>query len=200
MHAHQQSSRPAVTLLETIIVLFIIGGLLALLLPAVQKARDSVRNATCENNLHQLAAALHQFVVINKKLPAPPQPKLVSGWASAILPYMEDRILGQDLAGNPSIADPAIAQQISHRPLIMTCPFGWEGDSNIVSVPASHYAMWTNSNRDFWRLMDVPIGSRIAWVESPEVPSGALPRDEGPHSGGYNVVDSGGYLHWEPTQ
>jgi type II secretory pathway pseudopilin PulG len=197
MRAKQRRSRRAVTLLETIIVLVIISALLALLLPAVQKARDSVRNASCKNNLHQLALAMHHFLELNKKFPAPPQPKLVSGWAIAILPYMEDRILGQDLAGNPSISDPSIAQQVSHRPLIMTCPFGWEGDSSVISIPASHYAMETNSNRDYFRLSDVPVSSRVPWVESPELQSISLSRDDGPHDGGYYIADSQGDVRWE---
>lgn len=187
--------RPGVTLLETIVVLCIIALLLAFLLPAVQRGRDAARNASCKNNLHQIALATRQFWVLTKKLPNPAQPNVVNGWAIDILPFLEDRVFADQLAGNPSINQPSILQQISHRPLIMTCPFGWEGDSDIPSIPASHYA-FSSPNPNYFRYCDVPLTSRVAWVASPEMDTSELPRDEGPHDGGYYIADSQGDVRW----
>ena len=191
--AKRSDSRPGTTLVESIVVLSIIAIMLALLLPALQRSRLAAMDATCKNNLHQLSLAMHQYWVVRKNLPDSAQPNTVGGWAIAILPFMEERLLAAQLAGNPSLSQQSILPLISRRPRIMRCPLGWEGDSSIPSVPASHYAFeWRNQNAfkrlkpTGFRLFDVPVNSRIAWVQSPEMIWEMLPQDEGPHSGRYN--------------
>jgi prepilin-type N-terminal cleavage/methylation domain-containing protein/prepilin-type processing-associated H-X9-DG protein len=58
------------TLVELLVVIAIIGTLMALLLPAVQKARESSRRSSCANNLHQLALAAQEFDTRFRKFPA----------------------------------------------------------------------------------------------------------------------------------
>lgn len=90
----------AFTLVELLVVITIIGILIALLLPAVQAAREAARRLQCGNNLKQMALALHNYATAAGSFPPGgvtegPCCSTKSGttWTICILPYIEQQAL-----------------------------------------------------------------------------------------------------------
>jgi prepilin-type N-terminal cleavage/methylation domain-containing protein len=102
-HPSALAYRPrALTLVELLVVIAIIGALVALLLPAVQAAREAARLQQCQNNLHQIGLALHAYHAAFNELPIGclekrVAPKKADGrqlaWSASVLPQLEQQAL-----------------------------------------------------------------------------------------------------------
>jgi type II secretory pathway pseudopilin PulG len=86
--------RPALTLIEALVVIGIVGTLLALALPAIQHVRNSSYRLKCANHVKQLGLALHQFHMAAGFLPpgqtfnGPKGTYRYLGWQPRLLPYL----------------------------------------------------------------------------------------------------------------
>jgi prepilin-type N-terminal cleavage/methylation domain-containing protein len=176
----QSLARRGLTLLELLIVLFIIAGLIALLAPALGRARESARRSTCESNLRQLSMAMRMYVETNRRAPDPAPAGRLGGWSVALLPFLEQRETAQAILAGPT----PLAESL---PAIMLCPSAVREPARI---PIAHYVMATGFNREVWYLGDAPLDFNVDWLSGPEVTHDVWRTKAGPHNGGSLVTST----------
>ncbi|EAQ82815.1 DUF1559 domain-containing protein [Blastopirellula marina] len=92
------------TLVELLVVIAIIGVLIALLLPAVQQAREAARRMSCSNNLKQVGLAVHNYHDTHLKLPIGAQYYWHSNFLVHLLPFLEQGNIYDGLVFNNASA------------------------------------------------------------------------------------------------
>jgi prepilin-type N-terminal cleavage/methylation domain-containing protein len=177
-------AKRGVTLLEILIVFAIIGIMMGLLFPAIQAARKSSHITACDNNVRQIDLGLRMYVDVQRGyFPFPFHDDQPSGWALAILPFIEEIPLSERFAYDQPITSPQNLAAAAHRPDLFQCPVTVEIESTIPGVGVTNYLVvidQTHRDRGFrnrnWQVKDAPEGSRYPWCTSPE---------KAPADGGY---------------
>ena len=144
----RRTARPGFTLVELLVVIAIIGILVALLLPAVQMAREAARRMQCSNHMKQIGLALHNYHDTFKTFPpsatwgAPVPGRRLQGayhhtWLVKILPFVEQQVLYDTIDQRYRIwGQPVVGKTVP----VLRCP----SDGDFRKVEKTHGIAITN--------------------------------------------------------
>jgi prepilin-type N-terminal cleavage/methylation domain-containing protein len=137
--------RSGFTLVELLVVIAIIGILVALLLPAVQAAREAARRASCQNNLAQIILATLNYEMAHRSYPAGtldakgPIQSMPAGyhhsWITQILPQLEQTNIFNAIDRKVGVYHPKNAPARKAFLRVLACP-----SSGVANSAYSHYA------------------------------------------------------------
>lgn len=166
-------SRKGFTLVELLVVIAIIGILVALLLPAVQMAREAARRISCSNNLKQFGLAMHEFAGDRKHFPVAWSPAANSsgsfdGWSAQaqMLPYLERETLSDWIDFQRSYAyatqdDPRTGLRTplsAVRISTLLCPSDPGDEVRISGGRPKYYPLNYGVNQGVWQVYDPRSG------------------------------------------
>jgi type II secretory pathway pseudopilin PulG len=192
--------RRAASLIELLVVIFIIGIMLSLLLPALSGARGKANDVKCMNNLRQVSLALSRAIGTMRKFP------LRNEWTIVALRCMEEDVLYDAIKNNtnPNADYP--------RPPLYFCPFQEDFPSRVPTVGFCHFVLVVDRPEDArrdrrphkkvgWDVMDRrllaedPQRPQQPWYIGPEISyigrMTMLANEPGPHPDGKYMTDRG---------
>jgi prepilin-type N-terminal cleavage/methylation domain-containing protein len=185
--ATRQPAASAFTLVELLVVIAIIGILVALLLPAIQAARESARKTQCINQIHQLTLALQNFHdakggfppgVLNDKGELFTYPRIT--WMMHTFPYLEEGTLfgAFNMKATKGCAegvwlDPANYPAVNKSVAGLLCPSDGEGDL-FHNHPGCGGQVARGNYAGFFG--NVNMGGVLAYFKNPNAPSMTTPK------------------------
>ena len=167
--------RQAFTLIELLVVIAIIASLVAILLPAVQQAREAARRSQCSNNLKQMGIAMHNYYDVHNRFPISQSWAVLNNtagvnsisacWARSLLPFVEQSGIKDAYNDSLSHLDPVNRPLIGQSLALFKCPsspaqavvemevqssFQWLGASTgeKINVGINEYACSSNAYID----------------------------------------------------
>jgi len=192
----------------------LIAVLLALLLPAVQMAREAARRSQCVNNLKQIALAMHEYESVYRVLPPAltldPEGKPLLSWRVLLLPYLDQAALYEQFKLDEPWDGPHNKLLLAKMPKVFECP-SWpkRGPENstyqVLIGPGTLFekaeGIAVNEVRDGMSntLMVLDTKAPIPWTQ----PSGLVFTPNKPieglgsnHTGGFNAVFGDGSVRF----
>jgi type II secretory pathway pseudopilin PulG len=138
---HSRSRREAMSLIEVLVVIGILGLLMGLLLPAVQRVREMAAQTGCRNNQRQIGHALQNYHAARGNLPPgysydetaddggrrpSPDPRYWTfpgwSWAAHLLPFLDQKNLAEQIRWNVAVEDPDMAAVRTQILPTFACP------------------------------------------------------------------------------
>jgi len=172
--------RRAFTLLELLVVIAIIGVLIALLLPAIQKVRESASRLQCQNNLKQIGVAFHGYHDMHGRLPPGATNTWMAGWATYLLPHLEQQNIYAQLDLTKATYMPAAGVLFNRDKLknlavpSFICPSSSlppfvvpEDASPADLIQVGNYVGIMGACTDTWTFNDPTGGKRVADITAP---------------------------------
>ena len=166
--------RHAFTLVELLVVIAIIGVLVALLLPAVQAAREAARRSQCTNNLRQVGLAMQLHHDAMGTLPGGAKSCCFGTWANFTLPYMEQGNFAKTWQDGTSYALGSINPKfMAVRIDAYTCPSDEPNSPTITSsVPMANHNYAANYGNTVFgqhEFSEVPfLGAPFGNIDNPD--------------------------------
>ena len=154
---HGPVIRRGFTLIELLVVIAIIGVLIALLLPAVQSAREAARRAQCTNNLKQLALAAHNYIDSNGCIPSGPLSMLDYPSTSR---YREDCSVFVRIT--PFLEQTSVQNAYNFN-------LRWTNGENLTAAAVGLSALWCPSDAEVEQTKPIPGGTYK------DIPAGSNP-------------------------
>ncbi len=192
--------------------LVVVAMLLALLLPAVQAAREAARRAQCVNNLKQIGLAMHNYLSVNNCFPpaaiTDADGKPLLSWRVAILPFIEQQGLYEEFHLDEPWDSPHNQALIARMPRVYLCP-----SDGLDTEHTTRYQVIVGPGTIFdgdkgIRLDEVTDGTSntllvveaknpVPWTKPDDIPVNGLTAAVGSkHFGGYNALMADGSVRF----
>lgn len=150
------------TLVELLVVIAIIGILIAMLLPAIQSARETARRNACSNNLMQLILATSSYTQAQQVFPPGvtdhTQSEIINlpvgehlSWTVLVMPYLDEAVVYHNVDFSKSVYDPTNALAMEHRVSVLQCP------SSAIEQVAGHYLRAVSDYVGSYHDVEAPI-------------------------------------------